>query len=414
MLNDSDFSMIWGSNAPSQYEFLPENYMLGWHFVGSVPPSRTMFDAWMRNADLKMQWLYTNAFSESSLGGFLFWRLPSTAYFVGDLRQLQNGPLDVYLKCTVAGMSSADKVTDLPEDKKIGDTWEDGTVTWEIMKFASSDDTSSSIEDHNSSPTAHQDFKGATATQAGTRGMVPAPPAGAQNMALMGNGTYAYAAINLLQRGKAYAVGDYAYSPNLPSWAYLECVTAGTTAETEPALPRTINSIVTDGTASFKLYHVALQSQPVGTVRDFTVDFDPNTKWGGTWSKMDAGRVLVSAGTYTEGSDTYTYTLGDKGGEAKHQSTIEEMPVHNHSASISSVGSHAHGIRRRLGYTNDSNEVSSWGTGPAYNRLAEVPQASTEYAGGFNQTISVNNTGGNKSHENRQPYTVVNVWTRTV
>lgn len=94
--------------------------------------------------------------------------------------------------------------------------------------------------------------------------------------------------------------------------------------------------------------------------------------------------------------------------------TIDEMPVHNHSASISSVGSHAHGIRRRLGYTNDRNEVSSWGTGPAYNRLAEVPQAPTEYAGGFNQTISVNNTGGNKSHENRQPYTVVNVWTRTV
>ena len=90
------------------------------------------------------------------------------------------------------------------------------------------------------------------------------------------------------------------------------------------------------------------------------------------------------------------------------------MPVHNHSASISSVGSHAHGIRRRLGYTNDRNEVSSWGTGPAYYRLDEVPQASTEYAGGFNQTISVNNTGGNKSHENRQPYTVVNVWTRTV
>nr|DAI09555.1 MAG TPA: baseplate wedge protein [Caudoviricetes sp.] len=154
---------------------------------------------------------------------------------------------------------------------------------------------------------------------------------------------------------------------------------------------------------------------PVGSVITLTNDTDPNKLYEGTtWVKMDAGRVLVSAGTYTEGSDTYTYTLGDKGGEAKHQSTIEEMPVHNHSASISSVGSHAHGIRRRLGYTNDRNEVSSWGTGPAYNRLDEVPQASTEYAGGFNQTISVNNTGGNKSHENRQPYTVVNVWTRTV
>lgn len=39
---------------------------------------------------------------------------------------------------------------------------------------------------------------------------------------------------NQLQRNKAYAVGDIAYSPNLPSWAYLECVTAGTTGSTEP------------------------------------------------------------------------------------------------------------------------------------------------------------------------------------
>ena len=41
-------------------------------------------------------------------------------------------------------------------------------------------------------------------------------------------------ALNILQRNKAYAVGDIAYSPNLPSWAYLECTTAGTTGKTEP------------------------------------------------------------------------------------------------------------------------------------------------------------------------------------
>ena len=39
---------------------------------------------------------------------------------------------------------------------------------------------------------------------------------------------------NRLQRNKDYKVGDIAYSPNLPSWAYLECVTAGTTGATEP------------------------------------------------------------------------------------------------------------------------------------------------------------------------------------
>jgi hypothetical protein len=42
------------------------------------------------------------------------------------------------------------------------------------------------------------------------------------------------AGINLLRRNRAYAVGDIAYSKNLPSWARLECVKAGTTAAEEP------------------------------------------------------------------------------------------------------------------------------------------------------------------------------------
>lgn len=37
-----------------------------------------------------------------------------------------------------------------------------------------------------------------------------------------------------LKRSTAYEVGDIAYSPNLPSYMYLECVTAGTTGNTEP------------------------------------------------------------------------------------------------------------------------------------------------------------------------------------
>lgn len=40
--------------------------------------------------------------------------------------------------------------------------------------------------------------------------------------------------LHTIKRNTAYAVGDIAYSPNLPSWARLECVTAGTTGDTEP------------------------------------------------------------------------------------------------------------------------------------------------------------------------------------
>lgn len=47
-------------------------------------------------------------------------------------------------------------------------------------------------------------------------------------------GDGASSGLNILGRNKEYAVGDIAYSPNLPSWAYLECITAGTTGDTEP------------------------------------------------------------------------------------------------------------------------------------------------------------------------------------
>lgn len=47
-------------------------------------------------------------------------------------------------------------------------------------------------------------------------------------------GATLYQFTNQLQRNKKYAVGDIAYSPSLPSWAYLECITAGTTGDKEP------------------------------------------------------------------------------------------------------------------------------------------------------------------------------------
>lgn len=39
------------------------------------------------------------------------------------------------------------------------------------------------------------------------------------------------------QNTHTYAVGDKAYSPTLPSYAYLECIVAGTTASAEPVWP---------------------------------------------------------------------------------------------------------------------------------------------------------------------------------
>ena len=57
------------------------------------------------------------------------------------------------------------------------------------------------------------------------------------------------AGIAILQRSRAYQVGDIAYHKSLPSWARLECVREGTTAATLPNLTqvRKCGVMVTDG-----------------------------------------------------------------------------------------------------------------------------------------------------------------------
>lgn len=156
---------------------------------------------------------------------------------------------------------------------------------------------------------------------------------------------------------------------------------------------------------------------PVGSVITLTNDTDPNKIYSGTtWVKMDAGRVLVSAGTYTEGSDTYTYALGSKGGEAKHQLTVEEIPSHNHQGSISTTSLSgeawgngfwnpdspgANGVFSKGANNHQStNTVNSW-SAPSLKINANI-------AG----SLSISATGGNAKHNNTQPYEVVFRWER--
>ena len=58
-VNYTDFEKIWASASPlTPYSFSDANYKRGWDFVGSTPPSRQMWDAFMQNADEKLQYLY--------------------------------------------------------------------------------------------------------------------------------------------------------------------------------------------------------------------------------------------------------------------------------------------------------------------------------------------------------------------
>ncbi|AXB82600.1 phage baseplate protein [Megasphaera hexanoica] len=146
---------------------------------------------------------------------------------------------------------------------------------------------------------------------------------------------------------------------------------------------------------------------PVGSIWETTTTDDPNVLWSGTtWVQMDAGRVLVSAGTYTENGTKYTYNLGDKGGEAKHQLTTGELAKHSHS--MTSNGDHYHLISRNQDISSEHV------TGPGPDTVGDFDNQNilkTSTSG--NHTHNISSVGGNESHENRQPYQVVARWYRT-
>ena len=145
---------------------------------------------------------------------------------------------------------------------------------------------------------------------------------------------------------------------------------------------------------------------PVGSVYTTTDTQNPNQMWAGTtWERYAAGRVLMGAGTYIENGVTYTYTNGATGGEVKHPLTADEMPAHSHSASCSTDGNHNHTFYLAADGSPDNGKKGA--------NTGHASTGTTSYAGNHSHTITIASTGGNGSHENRQPYVVVNFWRRT-
>ncbi len=167
---------------------------------------------------------------------------------------------------------------------------------------------------------------------------------------------------------------------------------------------------------------------PVGSIWETTTTDDPNVLWTGTtWVKMDGGRVLVSAGTYTENGTTYTYNLGDTGGEAKHQLTTGELASHNHNVSVSvsigSAGDHSHTVSF-TGVTNggasrnwaqfETNEIYDKEYSNSYvHQISTTSSNAGSHSHSASASASIGNTGSNLAHENRMPYQVINRWYRT-
>lgn len=127
------------------------------------------------------------------------------------------------------------------------------------------------------------------------------------------------AGINILQRNKAYAYGDIAYSPNLPTWAYLYCVQAGTTAANEPSFAsvNTMGQYITDGTVKWIVDDVRFNI-PVGVPFYDTYLHDGCVKLNGaTVNRADyirLAKIATDKNLWTSSPSTEPYKYGNGNG----------------------------------------------------------------------------------------------------
>ena len=127
------------------------------------------------------------------------------------------------------------------------------------------------------------------------------------------------AGVHVLQRGKAYAAGDVAFCRNLPSWARLECVKAGTTAAAEPAAFAQMSSggvLITDGAAVWIVDDVR-DGARVGdiilrpTLRDGYIKANGATVKASEYPRLVAwvqeSNMIVTAEQYAQDCSKYVY-----------------------------------------------------------------------------------------------------------
>lgn len=77
--------------------------------------------------------------------------------------------------------------------------------------------------------------------------------------------------INLWTAKKSYSIGDIAYSKNLPSWAFAECTTAGTTGTSEPLWSSaTVGQTFTDGSCTWTIRDIKMLTKL--NISDYNLD----------------------------------------------------------------------------------------------------------------------------------------------
>lgn len=128
---------------------------------------------------------------------------------------------------------------------------------------------------------------------------------------------------------------------------------------------------------------------PVGSIYLSDNTTNPNTKFGGTWTRLSGGFIYGSTVTT---ANTNTYSTGNIGSGVNtnaHTLTIDEMPSHSHAQKVT-ANPNTGGIGIRKDWDEDANGLSQY------------PQGIDTYS-----------TGGGKGHGHAIPYIACSIWRRT-
>ena len=135
---------------------------------------------------------------------------------------------------------------------------------------------------------------------------------------------------------------------------------------------------------------------PVGTIyMTDDKDFNPSTRWGGTWVLIKDRMIIGAGNSYavksTGGNSSHAHTTGG------HTLTVNEMPSHNHA-------------------TQANTSISPSGNGSDFNAVVPYKVGT----GQIGRVTIVENKGGSKSHShgntgsssNMPPYYSAYIWRR--
>lgn len=149
-----------------------------------------------------------------------------------------------------------------------------------------------------------------------------------------------------------------------------------------------------------------LKIYPVGSIY-MTVDKDrdPAAFLGGTWERWGQGCVPV--GVSADANDSDFGKVEQQGGERKHQLITSEMPNHTHDISVKPD---------RSGYGGSIYITTEQGSYVKYLPTTNSTNNKIGLEAGLgspDSVVAMGNVGGDKPHNNLQPYITCYMWKRT-